>query len=247
VAIVAGLLAASGLAGVLISRDGGGPPPSRSTLVPAYVEPAELAALADRRRRPRIVVFNPASGPGRHRSAAYADAVERAREAGMRVLGYVATGYGARPRAEVEADIDRYASWYRTDGVFLDETPHRARLVPRYRDLIARARAGGHRVVAINPGMVPARAYFDLADIVITFEGAPAEYPRALAAAPAWLEDIAPERIAHLVYGATREDAMAVVGANARAGYVYATSGALPNPWKTVPDYFDAEEDMLER
>ncbi|HWT22541.1 MAG TPA: spherulation-specific family 4 protein, partial [Solirubrobacteraceae bacterium] len=217
------------------------------TLVPAYVEPAQLAALADRRRRPRVVVFNPDSGPGGHRSAAYAQAVERARGAGMRVLGYVATGYGTRPRADVEADIDRYARWYGTDGIFLDETPHAGGLVGRYRALAARAREAGQRLVVVNPGMVPARGYFGFADIVVTFEGAAADYRRALASSPSWLDGIAPARIAHLVYGASREDALAAVGANAHAGYLYATSGSLPNPWKTVPDYLDEEEALLER
>jgi hypothetical protein len=32
--------------------------------------------------------------------------------AGARVLGDVHTTYGARPAAEVMADIDRYTSWY---------------------------------------------------------------------------------------------------------------------------------------
>jgi UDP-glucose 4-epimerase len=62
-----------------------------------------------------------------------------------------------------------------------------------------------------------------------------------------WLDQVAPSRIAHLVYGATREDAVAAVGADAHAGYLYVTSGSLPNPWQTVPDYLDEEEDQLAR
>jgi hypothetical protein len=247
IAIVAGVLAVGVGGSVMASRGDDGPPPRRSTLVPAYVGPAELVALAERPRRPRLVVVNPASGPGTHRSAAYADAVASAREAGMRVLGYVATGYGTRPRAEVEADLDRYARWYDTDGVFLDETPHKRRALGRYRDLAARARAAGQRLVVINPGMVPARGYFDVADIVVTFEGAAIDYRQATATAPAWLGEIAPSRIAHLVYDATREDALAAVGANTQAGYLYATSGSLPNPWQTVPEYLDEQEELLER
>jgi hypothetical protein len=191
---------------------------------------------------------NPTPGAGRgQRSTAYADAVERARKDGMRVLGYVATGYGARPAAEVEADIDRYARWYGTDGIFLDETPHKPELIGRYRALADRARASGQELVVINPGMVPSPGYFGLADIVVTFEGAAADYSRAIATAPAWLDQVAPSRIAHLVYGATRQDAVAAVGADAHAGYLYVTSDSLPNPWHTVPDYLDEEEDQLAR
>jgi hypothetical protein len=81
----------------------------------------------------------------------------------------------------------------------------------------------------------------------VTFEGAATDYRQATATAPAWLAEIAPSRIAHLVYDATREDALAAVGANTQAGYLYATSGSLPNPWQTVPDYLDEQEERLER
>jgi hypothetical protein len=246
--MVVAVVALGVLAGVAVSRGGdGGPPPRRSALVPAYVGPEELVALAERPRRPRLVVVNPASGPGQHPSTAYAEAIVRARRAGMRVLGYVPTGYGTRPRADVEADVERYASWYGTDGVFLDETPHKREFLPRYRAIAGRARAAGQALVVINPGMVPTSGYFGLADIVVTFEGAASEYPRALAATPDWVREIAPRRIAHLVYGATREDALAAVGANGHAGFLYVTSGSLPNPWMTVPDYLDAEEELLAR
>ena len=37
------------------------------------------------------------------------------------MLGYVATTFGARPAADVEADAARYRDWYGVDGIFLDE------------------------------------------------------------------------------------------------------------------------------
>ena len=49
-----------------------------------------------------------------------------------------------------------------------------------------------------------------------------------------------PRRIAHLIYGASREQALAAL-ATRPAGYVYVTSGTLPNPWGTLPAYL-AEE-----
>jgi hypothetical protein len=221
----------------------------RSTLVPAYVGPAELQALVERSRRsssrPPLVVLNPASGPGSRRDPAYAAAIAAARENGVRVLGYVATGYGDRPAADVAADVDRYGGWYGVDGIFLDETAHTPALVDHYRELAAHARGEAARLVVVNPGMVPARGYFDLADIVVTFEGTPGDYAAALARAPDWLAALPADRIAHLLYAATREQAMTAVGAGAHAGYVYVTSGTLPNPWLTVPDYLDEEESLL--
>jgi hypothetical protein len=60
--------------------------------------------------------------------------------------------------------------------------------------------------VVLNPGVVPARGYFDLADIVVTFEGPVDGYAGAVRRMPA-------------------------------AGYFYATSGTLPDPWSAVPPY----------
>jgi hypothetical protein len=233
------------VAGAVLARDGAPAAACRSTLIPAYTTPAGIRALADGPRRPRLVIVNPDSGPGDRRDAAYAKAVERARRAGMRVLGYVATGYGARPAADVGADVDRYAAWYGVDGIFLDESAHTADLVGHYRELAARARGGAGRLVVLNPGVVPVPGYLDVADVVVTFEGHVAQYDAALASAPAWLEQLPAKRVAHLVYGASRAEAMAAVGAGGHAGYFYVTSGTLPNPWQTVPEYLAAQEARL--
>ena len=245
VGIVAAAIGMATLAGVVLARGGDPARACRSTLVPAYVGPAELTALAERPHRPRLVVINPDSGPGPRRDAAYAEAVRRAQDAGLRVLGYVATGYGARTVADVGADVDRYAGWYGVDGIFLDETAHSEDLVGHYRRLAARARRDAGGLVVLNPGVVPAPGYFAFADVVVTFEGPAAEYAAAVARTPAWVETYPPGRIAHLVYDASREQAVAAVGAGARAGYVYITSGTLPNPWQTVPDYLEEEEALL--
>ena len=49
------------------------------------------------------------------------------------MLGYVPTGYGARPLADVLADVRRYLAWYGVDGIFFDEASSDAALLPYYR------------------------------------------------------------------------------------------------------------------
>ena len=60
------------------------------------------------------------------------------------------------------------------------------------------------------------------------------------------VRDQPPERIAHLVYGASRRQAMATVRHPQKAGYVYVTSGSMPDPWRTVPSYLHEQERGLE-
>ena len=88
--------------------------------------------------------------------------------------------------------------------------------------------------------------YFDIADVVVTYEGTYADYARALDRMPPWLRDEPPDRVAHLIYGATRHEARGIMTNPASAGYVYATSGTLPDPWRTVPPYLNDEEHALE-
>jgi hypothetical protein len=220
-------------------------PPCRSTLIPAYVSPERLSELAKSAEPGRTVILNPASGPGAAPDAAYRRAARQVRAAGTELLGYVPTGYGARDPAAVKADIERYESWYGVDGIFLDETAHDAANVPYYKSLSETIHAAGERTVAINPGVVPGRAYFDLADVVVTYEGPYAGYADAERRTPAWVEELPRGRIAHLVYGASGEQAERVVTANAHAGHVYVTDGALPHPWGSLPPYLDQEERSL--
>jgi Spherulation-specific family 4 len=231
---------------VLTSRGAERRPACRSTLIPAYVPPHAIVELVRASSRPRLVVINPANGPGAEAEPAYRSAVRAARRTGARVLGYVPTTYGSRPAADVVADIDRYTSWYGVDGIFLDEaSPDVAQL--RYYGALGRhVHAAPRRLVVLNPGVVPAPEYFDLADVVVTFEGPYAGYGAAVAAMPDWVRDQPRERVAHLVYGASREQAMAAVRHPQKTGYLYVTSGSMPDPWRTVPSYLQAEERALE-
>jgi hypothetical protein len=217
----------------------------RSAMIPAYVPASGVAQIASRSVPRRIAILNPFNGPGGEIRPDVRRAVDALRRSGTRVLGYVHTQYGARDMSAVLADTRRYEKWYRVDGVFLDEAAEDEAQLPFYKALSARARASGLRLVALNPGVVPARGYFDAADIVVTFEGPYAEYAAARAAMPAWLDELPPRRSAHLVYGATLEQAREAVRAS-RSGYFYATNGSLPNPWSPLPAYLTDLEAQLE-
>ena len=200
-------------------------------LVPAYLGRDELLRFVERSPLPSLLVVNPASGPGAAPDDEYRRAIMTAQAAGSKVLGYVPTTWGARPLAAAEADTIRYREWYGVDGIFFDEASGEDAALGYYRSLADDARAGGARIVALNPGVVPARGYFDVADVVVTFEGPFAHYDERVE--PDWLERIDPERIAHLVYGASPAQA---VRADRPGGRVYVTSGTLPHPWGTVAE-----------
>lgn len=217
----------------------------RSALIPAYLSPHAIVQLASGAVRPRVIVVNPANGPGQAASASYGRAVWAAQDTGARVLGYVPTTYGKRPAGDVAADIHRYASWYGVDGIFLDEAAASAAELPYYTAVSHAVRAAGMRLVVLNPGVVPAPGYFDIADVVVTYEGSYADYAPAVERMPDWVRQQPPGHVAHLVYDATREQALAAVRDPLRVGYVYATSGSMPDPWQSLPTYLHEEEEAI--
>ncbi len=96
-------------------------------LVPAYFYPHgkglvhwnELIKSAQ--RAPIVVILNPANGPGHAVDHNYLKVVSRARAAGARVVGYLATDYAKRPKDSVLHDVLLYRDLYRVDGYFVDE------------------------------------------------------------------------------------------------------------------------------
>src|SRR4029079_5328830 len=149
------------------------------SLIPAYLRPDGIVALADAAPGPRLLIVNPASGPGEHPDADYRRAIAHAQARGARVLGYVSTTFGQRHYADVLADAGRYRDWYGVDGIFLDEVSHDDAQLPYYAALSHSLRGDGELV--LTPGTVPARGYFDLADVVVTYEGPFADYAARLA------------------------------------------------------------------
>ena len=243
---IAVAVAAGGAIAIIVLVTGSRQPAEtacHSALIPAYGGPDAHGRLAAGPGGGRMVIVNPANGPGAAAQPAFADAIAAERRAGPTVLGYVNTGYATRDPADVRADVQRYRSWYGIRGVFLDEAGHSDEQLPYYRSIAVPLRAVGERVV-LNPGVVPAPGYFDVADVVVTFEGPATGYAAAVRAMPDWVRALPYARVAHLLYGADEQQALEAAGLGA-AGRFYATSGTLPNPWSTQPDYLGALEARL--
>ena len=212
--------------------------PCQSLAIPAYFYPGSLWTQATNAApKVKLMVMNPASGSGTSSDPNYVTAVSQARAAGIKVVGYVYTHYGARPAAEVKQEITNYKTWYQVDGIFFDEaadddTPA---LLNYYQDLANFTRQTSNQKVILNPGTFPAEAYLTIADIVLTFEGKYKTY--AAAQPPSWVAHYPPNRFWNIIYGAN-------IGQTYRAldlakqrnvGYVYITNDQFENPYDTLP------------
>jgi tRNA A-37 threonylcarbamoyl transferase component Bud32 len=239
--------------------DGSGevrPGPAASTprlrlLVPAYFYPAGAGSAEWRRllKAPDpaavVIIVNPDSGPGKAADPNYARVIDRARDKGFTLIGYVSTKYAERPLAEVKADVDRWVNHYPgVQGIFFDEQASGADRVDYYAALYEHARKERDLTLVVNnPGTSCAEEYLarPAADVVCLVESTK-EF--GLFKPPGWAADYLASRFDATLYkitdlGRMRRYVRAM--AEKRVGYCYLTDKGLPNPWDRLPGYWEEE------
>lgn len=219
----------------------------QSLAIPSYFYPGPLwDQIYAASPRSGFVILNPYNGPGALPDPNYTQAVAAAHAHGIKVLGYVSTGYSGRPLADVKNDINLFKAWYDIDGIFLDETSIYAVALPYYREIDSYLRKMyPGTLTVLNNGKYPDEAYMALGDLLVSFEGTYAEY-MALAP-PAWVYSYPSSRFWQIVWQ-TPASQMSTVIATTRArnaGYVFVTDDELPNPYDSLPSYWFSELSLL--
>ncbi|HTX46692.1 MAG TPA: spherulation-specific family 4 protein [Solirubrobacteraceae bacterium] len=248
--LLGGLLSLAALGAFAAGSSATTPSPPRM-IVPAYFDPpGRLWTKALTAPAPTILIANPDNGPGPRAEAAYERMITHARAGGHLLIGYVYTGSAARPIASVERDIGRWAQFYDIRDIFFDEVSQSAAQLSYYRTVTDYARSHGATVTVLNPGTVPARGYFSLGAIVVTFEDTYAAYRHP--GFPGWLRHVPAGEQANIVYAVPNTaDARATLTAMHRhgvgVGYVTGAGQNSSNPYASLPSYYDSETDWLAR
>ena len=225
-------------------------------MVPAYFDPNVGGGVQYWDRMidaaasvPIIAIANPASGPGKKADPAYTPVLERARKAGLQVIGYVSTSYTKRPRAEILADIGRWVEFYpKISGFFFDEQTSDPAHVGDYvayregaRKLLKDARIVTNPGVACDEGYLTKKA----ADIICIFEHHSGFDDFH---APAWTKKHPAHSFYILPYATRDEPAMRQRLQKTVAegiGWVYITDDTGNNPWDRLPTYWEAEVEAV--
>lgn len=220
-------------------------------IVPAYFYPSgagltywnQMATAAA--TIPITAILNPNSGPGVAADPNYASAVDGLRAASGKVIGYVHTSYGTRPSATVLAEVNSYASFYNLDGIFVDEMDNTLGSLSYYTGLYSSIKTA-HPTWSVfgNPGTTTLEPYLTgpAADVLTVFEDDGANYPGY--SPSSWNFNYDRSHFAHLIYNVSAVAAMpsdVALAAARNARYVYVTDDNLPNPWDTLPSYWDQE------
>ncbi|MFI6336983.1 spherulation-specific family 4 protein [Streptomyces sp. NPDC050535] len=216
--------------------------------IPGYahplVAPVEWAELTRPGTPLHWVVLNVGNGPGTRPDPHCLEAAGRLRNAGIRVLGSLDTGYGARPFGEQVSDAHRYLDWYQVDGFLLDRCPTERARLPEVRRTVITLRAlrdGAH--IVLGHGSHPYPGYAENADQLVTFSGSWSDYRWSQVAE--WTADHPPERFCHFVHGVPRghlDEALRIARWQG-ASTIYFTDrtdrGGRADPWETMPGYWD--------
>lgn len=230
--------------------------PLLEALVPAYFNPANnpsawntLTSTAS--KIPLSVIMNPNSGPSSAQDTSYLNATNNLRIAGGHVLGYVATSYGARPIADVMADVNKYIAWYPVDGIFLDEMTSDANSThySYYQSIYNQIKAlnVNYRIIG-NPGTNTQETYLTTptADALVIFENTAKSYNKFIPST--WVLNYNRQHFAHLIYSLGTSGQIKSLlnqAANENAGLVYLTTDGNNNPWDMLTNYWDTEVNCI--
>lgn len=209
-------------------------------LIPAYFWSDMLwKTVGAKDGQARWIIANPESGPGAQKYTQYQSWITNARSNGHTVIGYIATGYGAKPIAQVLSEADKYAKWYGVTEFFLDEARADKAGVAYYTSLYNKLQARYPGANILNPGVLPQEAYFKIGtnQHIVIFEDEAKTW--GARPQPSWLKNYA-NRSFVLALNASKADAQKVLTASAQAGYrgAYVTHDTLPNPWDSLPKYW---------
>lgn len=147
----------------------------KGSIIPIYAYPTsyEYSKIESIQTSKEIfVILNPNNGPGTSRDNEYYQKINSLKEKNFKILGYVYTSYGSRDISNIIADIDNWFNFYPSiDGIFFDEVISSKTNINFYSQIITytKNKNPSYKVV-LNPGVIPDKEFFDIADIVIIAE-----------------------------------------------------------------------------
>lgn len=188
-----------------------------------------------------ITIINPNNGPdGCPPNSDYQQGLADLQAANVMMIGYVSTQYAVRSITDVFSDIDEYFTCYHVGGIMFDEVSSYQHAVPYYQalhDYITQYHPNA--TIVLNFGTEPHEEYmiFD-SSVFGIFEGTAEDFLGF--SAPPWLPN---EQTLVFIYDTPSEDLQEVLNTlqSQNIGFYFITDDILPNPWDTLPPYFEDE------
>ena len=217
-------------------------------LIPLYKDPqngiTDWQKIADAADKVSItVIINPSAGPLGCQQPSFQDALNLVTNRGVRVLGYVPTGFGFRDIGLVHQDITNYQACPQVGGIFLDEISREASQVNNIRNLCSYVRGAPRlKQTFLNVGTSIDNSILEdiYCDTVVSFEKDISQW--VFSYDPAAVTFPNPNYFATLIHTTATENIYQAVDlARSRGfGYIYMSGDPMPNPWSKLPVYWDS-------
>ncbi|MCI0557056.1 MAG: spherulation-specific family 4 protein [Nitrososphaera sp.] len=185
---------------------------------------------------PIIAIVNPSNGVGSVKNPDYVSGINEFKSAGIIVLGYVWTDYAKRDISQVKSEISKYKNWYAVDGVFFDAMSNGQRKAYYYKNLSNYANSKGLEYTIGNPGTDTREKYIGTVDSIVIHENAGIP---SLSYLDGWHSTYEKKNFSFVSYDVESLDESYIVTATQYVGYLYVTDDALPNPYDSLPGYFE--------
>lgn len=187
---------------------------------------------------PIVAILNPDSDVGPSYNPVFANATAQLQSAGITVIGYVWTDYGAAPLAQAESNISLYKSWYHVSGIFFDgmANTNSATDEQYYSTLTSYARSQGLQLTIGNPGASTVAGYVGTVNTINIYENSGMPSISALTQ----ITGYGPSNFSYVSYAVPSLNTSAVNSTLPYVGYLFITNGTLPNPYQGAPPYFKA-------
>ena len=234
-------------------------------LLPLYIYPNwydrdkylwKQVALAAK-KVPIVAIINPNNGPDNAPpNTDYQQGIKDLHQAGVKIVGYVPTNYTKRDLQAVKEDTDLYIKHFNIDGIFIDETANTQDKLNYYQQIYKHIKSRSLRYqVILNPGTDITESYIHepVADVLVIFEN----YQKVWVdyQPPAYVKNYDSEHFAALVHtvAADRQLVKSTLdrAAKHKFGYIYVTNDSTDtanhNPWDTLPSYWQAQVNYIQK
>lgn len=195
-----------------------------------------------------IAITNVFNGAGLMFNPVYEYTFRTFRNSGGSIIGYVYSNYGARPIAEVKSEIDKWFTWYDVDGIFIDEMDtvaggHEAYYAEIYDYVQARLATA---LVLGNAGKPTSPSYLVQSGGTATSALCIHEDDKGELRwrSDSWVYNHDRSHFGAMLYDTPDYKWRPAIDHawSQNVGLLYVTNDQWPNPWDTLPAYF---EDML--
>jgi Spherulation-specific family 4 len=228
------------MGGQAMGGGGGQAPAGSGCIVPMYSYPDASAWTAIVQAKQAhaavnvVAIVNPDSGPGTGVDGAFTTGIAKLVAAGIVPIGYISTNYTKRGQAAVKADIDTWRASYATvEGIFFDEQSNTPGDEAFYSAVSSYAKSKGFTLTVGNPGTGVPDSFLGSVDVMLSYESAGTPKLASLSQYAAHRDQFG------IIPYAAAFDATYVRTAAQSVRYVYVTDDDLPDPWDTLPSYFD--------